>query len=262
MGLNFTSTGKGLSANIAGVASLTTFACKIMVDSAAFQAMGSGATGVGYGAWDCDQDGAGTNRKFEVYLQNNGSHQVGAAFRVTGIVNTQTPYLTLGGSNIPAAGTPFVIYCYYTSGTQLINVTTTAGALLNDGTNSMTASLSSIGTPTTGTSGRVSMNNCEFGAQAANYGGGAIYSASLAGAAQYSAPASGDANIVAMWKENDAFGGTTPTTAAATVGGQGLVLTGGQFNWSAFGSWFVAPSVPPPRQPIQGSFIANRQSRF
>lgn len=192
--------------------------------------------------------------KYEVYLVMGGS-----------VGGSNTFQLTAGGAGV-AAATTFpsfnqlpssgpIIFCYFftnaTFGVALFNAagtllasTTRSGGVLNNATGFLRINKPPIA-------------NAHGAIAACISEGDAVYTTTpfdttFSSSSWTTAPGAGDTNIVAMYKENDAFAGTSPSTIAAQVGSQAMTPTASHFNWSqgAGAQWFGPPAVAPPRQPM------------
>lgn len=257
--LSLTSAGVGLSANITGAASLTQLSLKIRMRTDGILSLASGATFFQQGICSMDSDNAGTNGKFEIYFDNDGSHNIRCNVQGIGKGFTRTPFLL--NTAYPTAGNFIEIYLGWLSTAPVITVFDASGTILTDGTNSATGTAGNLGTlAVPGTNGRFNLNqSITANAAVTNiYDGIYLYSSSsLAGNAQWQNGNTGDANLVAAWKLDDVG---SPSTAAAAFGGQGLVLTAGQFSWIGGGAWDIPQAFPPPRQPKVVRFNAINRS--
>ena len=257
MALLFTTSGSGLSANITAVASLSqqvAVKMELLVDTLK---TGSGFNGPDF--FTIDSDGAGTNKKIWGFgiCDNSGNFTL-----TTNTGNGNTTSTSTAQSILPSVGSLVRLYFCYdnTNGQIVVNLYDVNGTSL---VNQVRTGFFGGALTTTGANGRFTLNGSQGGStRAVQYGGVAVYSAPLVGGAQFSAPASGDANIVAMWKLNDAFSGTSPSTAAATVGAQGLVLTTSQYSYATQSSWFPPPAAPPPKAVNNRATFAARHRSF
>ncbi len=102
------------------------------------------------------------------------------------------------------------------------------------------------GLNTTGGNGFVVVNAAQSATAkvTATHSGLAIYSAPLPASQQFTPPTASDPNLVALWLYSDAPSGNVPTSVAAQVGGQPLVLKAGTPTWTTGSAWSGTPGTP------------------
>jgi len=243
--LSLPSNGKGLSANITAVASLQTKALfKWCQKVDALNGLGSSASAA---VFSIDQDGTGTNVKIAVGWQTDGSGNIQLRWYVPGVGSN-------GGANgaktnLPANGNYLICEIDIINNAQHVNVYQSNGTIISALSGSSAVNGGTNFFPAPGSNGMVTLNKDLSGTghgsawtqTAQVYAGLEILSDNTAN--KTSAPLSNDATGVAAWLLSDATSGSSPSTAAALIGSQGLVLTNPTWVGDT-GPWGAAASVP------------------
>lgn len=224
----FAAGGKGLTANIAGIASASTLLWtkgRILVDCIRACPLNSGI------ALQCiDSDGAGTNPKWEVYFHTGGTaavQLVGAPFKTGGIRIQACATSFINDTALSANGNYIEWFAGYdqVAGHCILGFFDTNGNAFNDGAHVSTATVTVASAPLLntdgGVNGRVSVNkgfNVNAVSRATTQDGQAIYTSALpAVGSQWTRPLVGDTGIQGGWYMGDASSGAI-TSAAAFVG--------------------------------------------
>lgn len=240
--------GSGSASTTAAITALTTATSvygKHMRDVAALAGIGSGLS------WTiCAGDDNVSVQKFEVWVLAGGSVGGNNSFQIQLNVAGQSSVSTFPTFNILPSSGPVIFAWFATNATYGIALFTAAGSLLASATHGG-------GTMNNATGffriNKVPIANAKGATLASISEGDALYTGTpfdtnFTSSSWWSAPSTGDSNIVAMYKENDAFSGTTPTTVTAQVGSQALTPTTSHYNWAggAGNQWFGPPTGPPP----------------
>ena len=240
--LSFSSSGLGLSGNVATVAGIqTAMSVKWVQETNALISLGAS---LGVPVMSVDQDGAGTNCKFRLGWVTGAAGTIGLVLSVPNQGTVSGP--TLAQTSLPVAGNYIICEVDATGTSQHFNVYTSALSQIAGLSGSTSFNLGTNWAITPGSNGRVTVNKDPSGffanQSALVYGGMAIYNSVLTGSGVYSVPTSQDSGIAAGWFMNDATLGSTPTTAAPFVGGQPLTLTNN--TWLSNASAWAQAQVP------------------
>jgi len=239
--------GFGLSANIPGVAAATTLLWtkgRILVDAIRAAGLNSGV-----GLQAIDSDGAGTNKKWEVYFQTGSTafvQLVCAPYKTGSVRMGPAPTAFINETALPANGNYIEWFAGYdqAAGHCIVAFFDSAGNLFNDGSHTSTATVAITGAAALntdgGANGRVTTNkgfNAHAVAQAATHDGQALYTSALpAQSSQWTKPLASDSGIQAGWYMGDASSGAV-TSGAAFAGGQALVQTSATGGVGDAGAW-------------------------
>ena len=227
-----TGAGVGLSGNNASIASATTLAVELRMRVDEFRALAASSLGL----WNID-DGtlASGHTRIACYLQQPSGTIYTATLYIPGIATLATG--NIPAASLPANGNDIVVYGSWGPGAGKIAVYTGAGTnTLIDPLATGTSGGGSLATVAGG--GHVRINSVyaanQINGSTCRYQGPAVYTAAKAGGTEDTAPTAGDSNIAYLSLNSDATSGTTPSTTTAQVGtGGGLVLTGGDYAWTA-----------------------------
>ena len=242
MAINLSANAVGQSANITGLASVTTnLFAKIQIRVDFCRAFTNTTAGI----WQVS-DVAGTNPKLILYANTDNAGNIWFVLNQPGQGGIGSSANAVALSTFPANGSDIEIYTgWVTSGShsQVCTVFDGSGTVLYNISGS--SNLGSL--VASGSNGAVLLNDTNPSAlSVANFCGGlAFYSTALTGTNQWSAPSGSDSGIIAGWPFNDASSGTTPTSGSPLAGGQSMAWSG-TYAWandSATGAWFGGQSI-------------------
>jgi hypothetical protein len=225
----------------AAVTALTTttaqLAAKIRINAGALSGLTSNQQS---GLWGIDNDGTGSNGKIRlIAAANSGPTNVQFSLKGSGFGSSQFgPTILI--SAFPSSGTILTIYSVYDT------VNNVYGSIVFDASGNVIGSqFDSTTRAALGANGFVTVNsvNAATTRPACTLDGLAFYSAPLVASQQFTIATATDPALVYLCLMNDASSGATPTTAAAQVGTQGLVITGTP-AWTTGGVWSGTAGTP------------------